>query len=82
MQSKKERQQIVSGLDNPAGYVSATIVIELLLDKIDLLNGQVMKIEKVLEKLVKEDSEERGSIAANNTWNRNKRSGKYRSIYR
>ncbi len=57
LQSKKERQRILSGLEDHAGYGSAAIAVEPLLDTIDQLNGQVKKLEKVLEELVKEDED-------------------------
>lgn len=57
LQSKRERQRILSGLEDHAGYGSAAVAVVPLLDTIDQLGGQVKKLEKVLEDLVKEDED-------------------------
>jgi transposase len=57
LQSKRERQRILSGLADHAGYGGAAVAVEPLLDTIDQLGKQVKKLEKVLEELVKEDED-------------------------
>lgn len=57
LQSKRERQRILSGLADHNGYGGAAAAVEPLLDTIDQLGKQVKKLEKVLEELVKEDED-------------------------
>ena len=59
LQSKRERQRILSGLADHNGYGGAAAAVEPLLDTIDQLGkrGRVKKLEKVLEELVKEDED-------------------------
>ena len=55
LQSKKDRQRILSGLEDHKVYGSAAKAIKPLLDTINEVHAEVKKLEKVLEELVKDD---------------------------
>jgi hypothetical protein len=55
LQSKKERQRILSGLVDHSVYGSAAEAVKPLFDTLDEFSAQVKKLEKVLEKMVAED---------------------------
>jgi len=57
LQSKKERQRILSGLVDHNSYGSAAEAVKPLFDTIDQFSDQVKKLEKVLSKMVAEDKE-------------------------
>jgi len=57
LQSKKERQRILSGLVDHSVYGSAAEAIKPLFDTLDQFSAQVKKLEKVLESMVAEDKE-------------------------
>ena len=55
LQSKKERQRILSGLVDHSVYGSAAEAVKPLFDTLDEFSVQVKKLEKVLEEMVAED---------------------------
>ncbi len=57
LQSKKERQRILKGLEDHKSFGNAAIAIKPLLDTIDQLSTEVKKLEKVLAELVKGDED-------------------------
>ncbi|MDY7029523.1 MAG: IS110 family transposase [Spirochaetota bacterium] len=57
LQSKKERQRILSGLVDHKVYGSAAEAIKPLFDTLDQFSAQVKKLEKVLESMVAEDKD-------------------------
>ena len=57
LQSKKERQRILNGLEDHDFYGNAARAVKPLLDTIDQVYGEVKKLEKVLAELVKEDED-------------------------
>ena len=57
LQSKKERQRILFGLEDHKSFGNAALTVKPLLDTIDQLHKEVKKLEKVLEELVKEDED-------------------------
>lgn len=57
LQSKKERQRILNGLEDHDFYGSAAKTVIPLLDMIDNQASQVKQLEKVLEELVEDDED-------------------------
>lgn len=57
LQSKKERQRILAGLEDHKSFGSAAGAVKPLLDTINQVYGEVKKLEKVLAELVKEDED-------------------------
>jgi len=57
LQSKKERQRILRGLEDHRSYGRAAKAVEPLLDTINQVSLEVKKLEKVLEDLVCEDED-------------------------
>lgn len=57
LQSKKERQRVLKGLEDHDFNGNAAKVVKPLLDTIDQLSSEVKKLEKVLEELIKEDED-------------------------
>jgi len=57
LQSKKERQRILSGLEDHKSFGSAAKAVKPLLDTIDQVYAEVKKLEKVLAELIKEDED-------------------------
>lgn len=57
LQSKKERQRILTGLKDHRSFGSAAKAVEPLLDTINQVAVEVKKLEKVLEELVAEDED-------------------------
>lgn len=55
LQSKKERQRILSGLEDHKSFGSAAKAVRPLLDTIDQVYSEVKKLEKILAELVKDD---------------------------
>jgi transposase len=57
LQSKKERQRILFGLEDHKSFGDAALAVKPLIDTIDQLNFEVKKLEAVLEELVKNDED-------------------------
>jgi transposase len=57
LQSKKERQRILCGLEDHRSYGNAALAVKPLLDTIDQLASEVKRLEKVLTELVAEDKD-------------------------
>jgi len=57
LQSKRERQRILTGLEDHRSFGSAAKAVEPLLDTINQVALEVKKLEKVLEDLVAEDKD-------------------------
>jgi transposase len=57
LQSKKERQRILCGLEDHRSFGDAAKTVKPLLETIDRIYEEVKKLEKVLEELVKEDED-------------------------
>ena len=57
LQSKKERQRILSGLEDHKSFGGAAKAVEPLLDTINQVYTEVKKLEKVLAELVKDDED-------------------------
>ncbi len=57
LQSKKERQRILSGFEDHKSFGSAARAVKPLLDTINQVYGEVKKLEKVLAELVKNDND-------------------------
>lgn len=57
LQSKRERQRILSGLVDHSVYGSAAEAVKPLFDTLDEFSAQVKKLEKVLENMVDEDKD-------------------------
>ena len=57
LQSKKERQRILDGLEDHECFGNAAKAVEPLFDTIDQVSAQVKKLEKVIEVLVAEDED-------------------------
>ena len=52
LQSKKERQRILSGLEDHKSFGNAAAAVKPLFDTIDQFSTQVKKLEKVLEEMI------------------------------
>lgn len=57
LQSKKERQRILCGLEDHKSFGNTALTVKPLLDTIDQLYTEVKKLEVVLEELVKDDED-------------------------
>lgn len=57
LQSKKERQRILCGLEDHRSYGNAALAVKPLLNSIDQLVSEVKRLEKVLAELVAEDED-------------------------
>ena len=57
LQSKKERQRILTGLEDHKSFGNAAQAVIPLFETIDQVHAQVKKLEKVLEELVSEDED-------------------------
>jgi transposase len=57
LQSKKERQRILRGLEDHRSFGNAALAVKPLLDTIDKLYEEVKKLEKLLQELVSEDED-------------------------
>lgn len=57
LQSKKERQRILTGLEDHRSFGNAAKAVEPLFETIDLIAGQVKNLEKVLEEMLKDDED-------------------------
>lgn len=55
LQSKKERQRILSGLEDHKSFGNAASAVEPLFDTIDQFSAQVKKLERILEGMVAKD---------------------------
>ena len=57
LQSKKERQRILKGLEDHRSFGNAAQAVIPLFETIDQVHAQVKKLEKVIEELVSEDED-------------------------
>ena len=57
LQSKKERQRILSGLEDHKSFGSAAKAVKPLLDTINQVYAEVKKLEKVLAEIVEKDED-------------------------
>lgn len=57
LQSKKERQRILCGLEDHRSYGNAALAVKPLLGSIDQVSSEIKRLEKVLAELVAEDED-------------------------